>query len=90
MAEKAIELGNDIENLNDNVKTLHSSSQTIKEANNAATNCMKSVYSGANESVEAMKSINDKIAETNTAIGNIESAVQAIESIAAQIGRAHV
>lgn len=84
MAEKAVELGCDVENLNDNVRRLYDESQTIREANNDATNCMKSVYSGANESVEAMKSINNKIAETNTAIGNIETAVQAIESIAAQ------
>jgi methyl-accepting chemotaxis protein len=45
---------------------------------------MKSVYAGANESVEAMQNINDKITETNSAIGEIGSAVQAIESIAAQ------
>lgn len=84
MAEKAVELGCDVENLNDNVAKLYEESQTIREANSDATNCMKSVYSGANESVEAMKSINDKIAETNSAIGNIETAIQAIESIAAQ------
>ena len=45
---------------------------------------MKSVYSGANESVEAMQDITDKIAETNAAIAKIGTAVQAIESIAAQ------
>lgn len=84
MAEKAVELGCDVENLNDNVAKLYEESQTIREANSEATDCMKSVYSGANESVEAMKNISDKIAETNSAIGNIESAVQAIESIAAQ------
>ena len=84
MAEKAVELGTDVEYLNDNVRKLYEESQTIREANSEATDCMNSVYSGANESVEAMKSINDKIAETNTAIGNIETAVQAIESIAAQ------
>ena len=84
MAEKAVELGNDIEFLNDNVQKLYDASQTIKDANNDATDCMKSVYSGANESVNAMQSIADKIAETNSAIGDIDSAIQAIESIAAQ------
>lgn len=84
MSEKAIELGNDIEYLNDNVQKLYEASQTIKDANNDATDCMKSVYSGANESVNAMQSIADKIAETNSAIGDIDSAIQAIESIAAQ------
>ncbi|MCR5511083.1 MAG: methyl-accepting chemotaxis protein [Lachnospiraceae bacterium] len=84
MAEKAVELGNDIEYLNDNVRKLYEASQTIKGANNDATDCMKSVYSGANESVNAMQSIADKIAETNSAIGDIDSAIQAIESIAAQ------
>ncbi len=84
MAEKAAELGMDIEQLNDNVKKLFEASQTIQNANNEATDCMKSVYAGANESVEAMTNISSKISETNTAIGQIGSAVQAIESIAAQ------
>ncbi len=84
MAEKAAELGNDIERLNDNVQNLFNASQTIKNANNEATDCMKSVYEGANESVEAMTNINNKISETNSAIAEIGSAVQAIESIAAQ------
>ena len=84
MAEKAVDLGNNIELLNNNVQNLFEASQTIKNANNEATDCMKSVYAGANESVEAMQNINNKIAETNTAIAEIGSAVQAIESIAAQ------
>ncbi|MCR5301218.1 MAG: methyl-accepting chemotaxis protein [Lachnospiraceae bacterium] len=84
MAEKAAELGNDIELLNDNVHNLFDASQTIKNANNEATECMKSVYAGANESVDAMRNITDKINETNSAIAEIGSAVQAIESIAAQ------
>ena len=84
MAEKAIDLGNDIEGLNENVQKLYAESQTIRTANNDATDRMQSVYSGANESVDAMKNIGDKIAETNTAIEGIGTAVQAIESIAAQ------
>ena len=84
MAEKAADLGQDIEVLNDNVQKLFEESQTIKNANNDATDCMKSVYAGANESVEAMQNITDKIAETNSAIAEIGTAVQAIESIASQ------
>lgn len=84
MAEKAAELGNDIETLNDNVKALFDASQTIKSANNDATDCMRSVYAGANESVEAMTNISNKISETNNAIAEIGTAVQAIETIAAQ------
>lgn len=84
MAEKAAELGMDIETLNENISNLFEESNTIKNANIEATNCMKSVYAGANESVNAMQTIADKIAETNTAIASIESAVQAIEAIAAQ------
>ncbi len=84
MAEKAADLGDNIDHLNDNVRNLHDASQTIKNANNEATACMKSVYDGANESVTAMKEITDKINETNSAISDIGSAIQAIESIAAQ------
>ncbi|MCR5278025.1 MAG: methyl-accepting chemotaxis protein [Lachnospiraceae bacterium] len=84
MAEEAVELGNNIEILNTNVQNLFKASQSIKNANNEATDCMKSVYEGANESVEAMRNISDKIGETNDAIVKIGSAVQAIEAIAAQ------
>ncbi len=84
MAEKASELGRNIDILNGNVNTLFSASQTIKTANNDATICMNSVYEGSNESVKAMKAITDKINDTNNAIADIESAIQAIEDIAAQ------
>lgn len=84
LAEKAYDLGENIEALNSNVANLHDSSQTIKTANAEATECMKSVYASANESVEAMEEIKGKIDETNSAIGDISSALQAIESIASQ------
>lgn len=84
MADKASELGYNIEMLTDNVSALYGASQTIKAANNDATDCMKSVYEGANESVDAMQNISNKITETNSAVTEIGSAVQAIETIAAQ------
>ena len=84
MAERAMDLGSNIEQLNVNVENLHDASETIRNANLDATDCMKSVYEGANESVEAMQEINGKINETNSAIEQISSAIQAIESIAAQ------
>ncbi len=84
MAEKAVDLGESIEQLNINVENLFEESQTIKSINSETTNRMKLVYEGANESVKAMEEINSKIGETNNAIENIGSAVQAIESIAAQ------
>ncbi|MCR5399881.1 MAG: hypothetical protein K6E68_10170 [Lachnospiraceae bacterium] len=84
LAEKASDLGENIEVLNNNVVALHEASQTIKAANAEATTCMKSVYASANESVSAMEEIKGKIDETNSAISDISSALQAIESIAAQ------
>jgi len=84
LAERASNLGENIEILNSNVQNLHEASQTIKVANDEATACMKSVYASANESVEAMQEITGKINETNAAVGNISTALQAIESIAAQ------
>ncbi len=84
MAAKAAELGDSIETLNDNVQKLFEASQTIKSVNGDANECMRSVSAGANESVSAMQEITDKINETNSAIGNIGAAIQAIESIAAQ------
>ena len=84
MAEKAMDLENEIEKLNENVRTLYDASQTIKNANADATDCMKSVYAGSNESVSAMQEINGKINETNAAVADIVSAIQVIESIAAQ------
>jgi methyl-accepting chemotaxis protein len=84
IAAKSVELGEDIETLTENVTTLFNASQTIKTANDEATDCMQSVYKNGNDSVEAIRNISDKISETNEAIGKIGSAVQAIESIAAQ------
>lgn len=84
MSEKATDLGEDVEGLNKNVQTLTDESKIIRDANDEATECMKSVYAGAKESVEAMQSISDKITETNSAIGEIVSAIQAIEDIASQ------
>ncbi len=84
LADKASNLGESIEILNSNVLNLHEASETIKTANSEATDCMRSVYASANESVEAMEEIKVKIDETNAAIGNISTAIQAIESIAAQ------
>ena len=84
MSEKAIDLGYNIETLTDNVAILYDSSLTIRDANNEATDNMKAVLAGANESVVAMKNITDKINETNDAISAISTAVLAIESIAAQ------
>ncbi len=84
MAERAAELGKNVEQLNDNVERLFDASKTIKEVNGEATECMQSVYNGANESVHAMETIHDKIGETNRAIESIHNAVQAIESIASQ------
>ncbi len=84
LAEKASDLGENIEVLNDNVAALHEASDTIKTANVEATDCMRLVYASANESVEAMEEIKGKIDETNSAISDIGSALQAIESIAAQ------
>ncbi len=84
MAEKANDLGDNIEQLNGNVQKLYEASETIQSANNEATECMNSVYAGSKESVQAMEEITAKINETNEAISSIETAIQAIESIAAQ------
>ncbi|MBQ2576874.1 MAG: hypothetical protein II566_06355, partial [Lachnospiraceae bacterium] len=54
------------------------------EANEEATDCMSSVYEGANQSVNAVRDISEKIAETNEAIEGIGNAIQAIEAIASQ------
>ena len=84
MAEKAVDLGNNIEQLNTNVQMLYDESHTIQTANAEATSCMDSVYESSKESVDAMQAIGEKIAETNSAINDIEKALQAIESIASQ------
>jgi methyl-accepting chemotaxis protein len=84
MAEKAIALGEDVDHLEENVTELFAASNSIKKANEEATDCMKSVYDGANKSVASVKNISDKIAETNEAIEGIGDAIQAIEAIASQ------
>jgi len=84
MAEKANDLGVNVDQLSENVTKLYKASTTIRTANNEATECMKSVLEGSDKSVEAINTINNKIADTNEAINQISNAVQTIEAIAAQ------
>lgn len=84
MAEKAVELGQEIEVLGTNVNELYDGAVVIRNANNEATNCMKSVYEGSKQSVEAVESISTRIKDTNDAVEKISSAIEAIEAIAAQ------
>lgn len=84
MAEKSMILEKDVEDLNENIETLLNASQTIKNVNGMATQCMKSVYDGSKDSVQAIHNISEKIAETNAAVENISKAIVAIESIASQ------
>ncbi len=84
MAEKAVELGNEIEVLSNNVSNLYDGSIVIQNANSDATDCMSSVFAGAKESVEAVEDIAKKISDTNEAVAKINVAIQSIESIATQ------
>ena len=84
MTGKTCDLETKVEALNTNVEKLFKASQIIKSVNAEATVCMKQVYDGSNESVEAIHEISSKIGETNTAIEQIGEAIQAIENIASQ------
>jgi len=84
MAMKAMDLGQEIENLDANVRNLYDGTLVIRNANVEATECMNSVYNGSMQSVSAVEDITSKINDTNAAVSNIESALQAIEAIAAQ------
>ncbi len=84
MTGKTCDLDTKVEALNTNVEKLFKASQIIKSVNAEATACMKQVYDGSNESVEAIHEISSKIGETNTAIEQIGEAIQAIENIASQ------
>lgn len=84
MAEKVVELEISVEGLNNNVSGLYDASKFIQDANNEATECMKSVYDGSINSVKAMQDIAEKIDETSKAIITIADSIGAIESIATQ------
>ncbi len=84
MAEKATQLGGEIETLFDNVVRLHDGSMVIQSANNEAAGCMNTVLEGSQQSVEAVNDIAQKIADTNSAVEKIDIAIQSIESIADQ------
>lgn len=84
MSEKAVELGNEIEVLSESVSTLYNGTVVIRSANEDAAACMKSVYEGATQSVEAVEDITNKINETNAAVEKIGDALQTIQSIASQ------
>lgn len=84
MAMKSMSLEQNVEELNENVKNLLDASINIKKVNGDASTCMKSVYQGSKESVDAIHMISTKIAQTNKAVENISKAIVAIESIASQ------
>ncbi len=84
MSEKAVDLEQDVNVLNENVSSLLSTSQSIKEANDEATDCMAAMYAGSQESVQAVQDITNKITQTNDAIEKISAAIDAIETFASK------
>ena len=84
MAEKAVVLGGNIDQLTENVKRLRDASAEIDEANKDATDNMNTVMQSSDESVQAAHDISEKVAATNSAVANISECVQMIEDISSQ------
>ena len=79
-----IEMGNSLGDIEENVEMLSAGSESIKAANNKASDYMIQVAKASDSSVVATREISEQIEETNAAISNIGHAVQLILSIASQ------
>ncbi|MBR0149666.1 MAG: cache domain-containing protein [Lachnospiraceae bacterium] len=79
-----IEMGNSLGDIEENVEMLSAGSESIKAANNEASDYMIQVAKASDSSVVATREISEQIEETNAAISNIGHAVQLILSIASQ------
>ena len=79
-----IEMGNSLGDIEENVEMLSEGSESIKAANNEASDYMIQVAKASDSSVVATREISEQIEETNAAISNIGHAVQLILSIASQ------
>ena len=84
ISEQMVRLGDDINNVVENIETLTASSKSMNESNEASTKSMSSVMSSSTKSVEAIETISQQILSTNDAIGEINKAIELILNIANQ------
>lgn len=82
LSGKALDMGNNIDDLTSSVHVLSEASDSIRVANIEASEYINTVLNSSNESVEAVNTISDQINRTNEAIEKIKSAVDAINEIA--------
>lgn len=81
---RSIEMGEDITNIDTDVKTLNQSSVLMKDANDKAVSSMAIVLESSNKSAEIVNRIAQQIESTNDAISEITDAVALIMNITAQ------
>lgn len=81
---KAIDMGNDINEISNEVATLNSHSDTMAKARDKAENSMVSVLDSSNKSADAVNQISEQVQNTNSAILEINKAVELILDIASQ------
>lgn len=80
----AITMGDDITNIDVDVKTLNRSSEEMREANSKAVSSIATVLESSNKSSEIVNKIAEQVQTTNDAILEINEAVELIMSITFQ------
>ena len=81
---KVMDMGDRITEINSEVGKLTEVSRGMSEANTKATNAMVEVLASSEKSVSSVKQISEQIEDTNTAILEINKAVELILNIANQ------
>lgn len=80
----AITMGDDITNIDADVKSLNRSAEEMREANSKAVSSMATVLESSNKSSEIVNKIAEQVQTTNDAILEINEAVELIMSITSQ------
>lgn len=80
----AITMGDEITNIDTDVKSLNRSAEEMREANSKAVSSMATVLESSNKSSEIVNKIAEQVQTTNDAILEINEAVELIMSITSQ------
>lgn len=82
--EQMLEIGYCVNDIAERVECLNQNSENILQTNNDAKICMDTIMDNSRESVDAVKSIEMQINETNDSIIQVNQAVELILSISQQ------
>lgn len=82
--EQMLEIGNCVSDISERIECLNRSAENILQTNNTAKVNMNLIMNNSEESVDAVKDIEEQINDTNSSIAQVDQAVELILSISQQ------